>query len=67
MNKFFCKLSGGHRYADANTIVKYDPISRNIFIANHCIKCGAKYCVHFEEKHFFKLEYKPYFIRQKAK
>lgn len=41
MNRLFCKLTGGHRYSDANIRTQTMPDDRNIVeITNPCVKCG---------------------------
>lgn len=42
MNSFFCWLTGGHRYADSNQTAENSPDSNDVFISNHCVKCGAR-------------------------
>ena len=42
MNRLFCKLTGGHRYADANIRTQTMPDDwRIVEISNPCIKCGC--------------------------
>ena len=43
MKRFFCWLTGGHKYNDKNQESAYLPKERKTLIANHCIKCGEKY------------------------
>lgn len=41
VNRFFCKLTGGHRYKDADLQVTCDG---DIWtMENHCTKCGEKW------------------------
>lgn len=41
MNRFFCFLTGGHRYADVNIRTQTMPDDwRIVEITNPCIKCG---------------------------
>jgi len=41
MNEFFCKLTGGHRYADINLHVSCKDAVWTI--KNRCIKCGKEW------------------------
>ena len=43
MNKIFCFLTGGHRYADINLKVRYDQVHRGYHISNNCVKCNHYY------------------------
>jgi hypothetical protein len=43
VNGFFCWLTGGHRYAHSNQIVDFSPDSNEVWLSNHCIKCGTRY------------------------
>lgn len=53
MNRFFCWLTGGHRYADINKCVTYDPIHRTFKVKNYsakfCTKCGKTYTIDLSE------------------
>ena len=42
MKPFFCWLTGGHIYHDANLMVKRNPYSRKTEFKNHCLKCGKE-------------------------
>jgi hypothetical protein len=48
VNRFFCWLTGGHRYAHSNQIAENSPDSNDVWISNHCIKCGARYFVRLD-------------------
>lgn len=43
MNRLFCFLSGGHRYADTNLTASRPIIHGFVIIRNECIKCGKAY------------------------
>ena len=43
MNKFFCWLTGGHRYEDKNLESAYCPFTRQSLMVNRCVKCGEIY------------------------
>ena len=48
MNRFFCWLTGGHRYDHSNQIAENSPDSNDVWISNHCIKCGDRYFVRLD-------------------
>ena len=43
MNKFFCWLTGGHKYEDKNLESAYSPYTGQQLIVNRCAKCGYKH------------------------
>ena len=43
MNAFFCKLTGGHKYADLNLTIHTDRRTDEAVFKNHCIKCGKPF------------------------
>ena len=45
MNKVFCLLTGGHRYADMNLQSVYNPYTRQSLLVNRCVKCGKTFTV----------------------
>ena len=59
MNRFFCLLTGGHRYADINMIVIHDPIFRTYKVKNYCVKCGKPYTIDLPENVLFRDLYGP--------
>ena len=40
MNRFFCFLTGGHKYKDSTLEVRFDDDNGTVTFANHCDKCG---------------------------
>lgn len=42
MNKLFCLISGGHRYADTNIIAYQHPNPDYVTLHNKCVKCGKE-------------------------
>ena len=41
MNRFFCWLTGGHKYDNCNVKIEQCPDDvRKMFVTNHCVKCG---------------------------
>lgn len=40
MNKFICKLTGGHKYEDINLLTSYNIKKRTYEMRNRCVKCG---------------------------
>ena len=42
MNKVFCWITGGHRYADMNLESAYNPYTGQSLLVNRCVKCGKK-------------------------
>lgn len=44
MNRFMCKLTGGHLYSDTNIQTELIPDDINkVILRNRCIKCGKEY------------------------
>ena len=43
MKPFFCWLTGGHIYHDANLMVTRNEFSRKTIFENHCLRCGNVY------------------------
>lgn len=44
MNRLFCKLTGGHRYADEKLdIVEINHYTDTVRMINYCVKCGKPY------------------------
>ena len=43
MNRLFCWLTGGHRYAPMNLRTCKHPFTREIVVTDWCIKCGKRY------------------------
>lgn len=42
MRKFFCWLTGGHRYDDGRLTCGYDSFI-GAYVRNRCAKCGKEY------------------------
>ena len=42
MNRLLCKLTGGHRYADANLRVYENSMLRKMCFCNRCVKCNKE-------------------------
>lgn len=50
MNKFFCLLTGGHKYEDKNLRTSYN-IKRSVYeMRNYCCKCGKEYFVEIPDE-----------------
>ena len=43
MKELFCKLTGGHKYADSNLRVEEDLKTRKFIVTNWCSKCHKRY------------------------
>lgn len=54
MNSFFCRLTGGHKYADTNLKTELSPDSNKVWLSNHCIKCGTRYFCLMDTDHIIK-------------
>lgn len=40
MNKFFCRLTGGHKYSTVTLVSYYCPLDDTFYFGNSCEKCG---------------------------
>lgn len=62
MNKFFCWLTGGHKYADKNLLVCRDKsINLNQYsFSNRCVKCGKRYIFNLDLDRLIKAEMEEY-------
>lgn len=50
MNKFICRLTGGHRYRASNLEIEDpNPKSDSLFIVNVCEKCGSEIRLEFSK------------------
>ena len=48
MKRLLCKLTGGHRYADANMVItEINHYTDTVKIRNYCVKCDRPYEVQF--------------------
>ena len=43
MNRFFCWLSGGHRYQDSHIMIHTDHETDEAVFQNICVKCGKPF------------------------
>lgn len=41
LKRLWCRLTGGHIYADATLQCSYDEIEKNYKYRNRCARCGA--------------------------
>ena len=50
MNRLFCWLTGGHRYADNTLETEYVPYKgeHSMLIKNRCAKCGKEFIANFD-------------------
>lgn len=40
MNKFFCRITGGHKYSAVMLVSYYCPFDDTFYFGNSCEKCG---------------------------
>ena len=40
MNKFLCRLTGGHKYEDTGLVSYHDRLNERFWFGNRCVKCG---------------------------
>lgn len=65
MNKFFCWLTGGHKYEDKNLESSYLLFTRQYLMVNRCVKCGKIYTATIDADAIIKRDLEEYAKRHR--